>query len=103
MKLVLTAFFLLLISLPALSAEYEVVQKDIKFNVNELKVKLGDTVKFINNDPFFHNIFSLSDTQIFDLGTFPQGTFKSIQFTNKGVVEVECAIHPGMQLKITVE
>ena len=38
-----------------------------------LKAKVGDTISFRNEDPFVHNIFSLSDVQSFDLGTFAKG------------------------------
>ena len=48
-------------------------QKDKSFSVDQLSVKVGDTVKFTNDDPFFHNVFSLSPTSTFDLGSYPQG------------------------------
>lgn len=79
-----------------------VSQKDKKFSATTLKVKVGDTVSFKNEDPFFHNIFSLSDAQTFDLGSFPKGQSKTVTFTKEGKVEVECAIHPEMKLVIDV-
>ncbi len=85
------------------AAEFEVGQKNKAFSVPVLKIKQGDTVKFTNNDPFFHNVFSLSDAKFFDLGSFPQGEFRQVTFDKKGTVEVECAIHPTMKLKIIVE
>lgn len=85
------------------AGSYEVGQTNKKFTVSALTVKVGDTVSFKNNDSFFHNIFSLSDAALFDLGSFPQGDSRSVVFDTSGVVEVECAIHPSMQMKITVE
>ena len=93
----------LILSSNALAVEHEVGQKDKQFTVEAITVAVGDTVKFINEDPFFHNIFSLSDAKFFDLGSFPQGEFKSVTFDAAGVVDVECAIHPGMVMQVTVE
>ncbi len=85
------------------AAEYEVVQKNKTFSVKELTIKAGDTVKFTNEDEFFHNVFSLSDLKTFDLGSYPKGEYKSITFDKAGKVEVECAIHPSMLMTINVE
>lgn len=82
---------------------YEVGQENKKFSVKKLSIKVGDTVKFINQDEFFHNVFSLSDIKFFDLGSFPKGEFKTVVFEEPGVVEVECAIHPNMIMEIEVK
>ncbi len=85
------------------AAEYTVGQSKKNFEKTELTIKVGDTVHFKNNDPFFHNVFSLSDAALFDLGSYPQGKSKSVTFEEAGTVEVECAIHPNMLMTITVE
>lgn len=82
---------------------FEVGQKDKAFTVEKIEIKAGDTIKFTNNDPFFHNVFSLSDTKMFDLGSYPQGESKEVVFDQPGEVDVECAIHPNMQLKVIVK
>ena len=86
----------------AFAGEHVVTQKDKHFNVRQLKVKVGDTVKFRNDDPFFHNIFSLSKTRSFDLGSYPKGEARSVTFDKPGTVEVECAIHPSMKMTVEV-
>jgi plastocyanin len=68
-----------------------------------LKIKVGDSVEFKNMDPYFHNVFSLSDTKLFDLGSYPQGQSKSVTFDKPGMVEVECAIHPEMKMRVEVK
>ena len=78
-------------------------QKGKQFSQSLVKVKVGDTVEFKNSDPFSHNIFSLSDTKAFDLGSYPQGQSRKVVFDKPGTVEVECAIHPAMQMVIEVE
>lgn len=94
---------LLLSANAAIGETYEVGQKDKKFTQDELSIKVGDTVKFTNNDPFFHNVFSLSDAEMFDLGSYPQGESRDVKFTTPGEVEVECAIHPEMRMTIKVQ
>ena len=85
------------------AAETEVLQKNKQFSVKSLKVKVGDSVNFKNEDPFFHNIFSLSAPKTFDLGSYPQGQSKKVTFDKPGVVEVECAIHPEMKMTVEVQ
>ena len=94
---------LLTISFNAVSEEFVVGQKDKKFTVASLKIKVGDKVFFKNEDAFFHNVFSLSDVKFFDLGSFPQGEQREVVFDTPGTVEVECAIHPSMKMVIEVE
>jgi len=67
-----------------------------------MKVKVGDTVDFRNEDEIFHNVFSLSDTKSFDLGSYPKGQGRKVTFDKPGIVEVECSIHPEMHMKIEV-
>jgi plastocyanin len=93
----------LLASNTACAADFTVVQKDKKFSQTKLALKLGDTVNFKNEDPFAHNIFSLSDTKSFDLGSYPKGQSKSVTFDKAGTIEIECAIHPEMKLSVEVK
>ncbi len=87
----------------AQAAELVMTQKGKAFGAKTLKIKVGDSVKFVNEDPFSHNVFSLSSVKSFDLGSYPQGGAKSVTFDKAGSVEVECAIHPDMTLAIEVE
>jgi plastocyanin len=86
----------------ASAGSHEVHQKGNQFDVQSLTVKVGDTVSFRNDDPHFHNIFSLSDAQSFDLGSYPQGESRKVKFDKEGRVDVECAIHPNMKMTIQV-
>jgi plastocyanin len=91
------------LSCSAHAKEFEVTQKDKKFSQKKIAVKIGDSVSFKNEDPFSHNVFSLSDAKTFDLGSYPQGQAKKVTFDKPGEVEVECAIHPDMKLNIEVQ
>lgn len=85
------------------AADFEVAQKDKKFSQKSLTLKVGDSVNFKNEDPFVHNVFSLSDIKTFDLGSYPQGQSKKVTFDKPGTVEIECAIHPDMKLVVEVK
>ena len=78
-------------------------QKNKQFSVKTLKSEFH-SISFKNEDPFVHNIFSLSDTKTFDLGSYPQGQAKSVTFDKPGAaVEIECAIHPDMKLTVGLQ
>jgi plastocyanin len=105
MKLIIAFCTLMLtcISHIAFAAEHEVGQLNKEFTVKEITINQGDKIKFINRDPFFHNVFSLSDVKFFDLGSFPQNEFKEVEFEEKGTIDVECAIHPNMKMVVNVK
>jgi plastocyanin len=83
--------------------EHIVNQKGKSFVQKKVTAKVGDRVKFVNDDPFAHNVFSLSDAKSFDLGSYGQGLGKSIVVDKVGIVEVECAVHPDMKMVIEVQ
>ena len=91
-----------LLALQAHAGEHVVSQKGKAFAPGKLVVQTGDSVRFVNDDPFAHNVFSLSDTKSFDLGSYGQGLSKSVTLDKPGTVEVECAVHPDMKLTIEV-
>lgn len=92
----------LLLASQAQAAEHVVNQKGRAFSTKQLSVKQGDSIKFVNEDPFAHNVFSLSDTKSFDLGSHGQGTARSVVMDKAGSVEVECAVHPDMKMIVDV-
>ncbi|MCV6614956.1 MAG: plastocyanin/azurin family copper-binding protein [Cellvibrionaceae bacterium] len=94
---------LMLTPLMAAAAEHTVSQENQQFSKSEITIAVGDVIKFLNNDEIFHNVFSLSDTKFFDLGSYPKGESRSVTFDKAGVVEVECAIHPDMKMTVNVK
>ncbi|WP_261844639.1 hypothetical protein [Aliamphritea ceti] len=92
-----------LAGMESVAQEYEIGQKNKEFTVKELTVRVGDKMVFTNQDPFFHNIYSLSEKQSFDLGSYPKGNQRSVVAEKPGTLKVECAIHPNMQMIIHVE
>jgi len=67
-----------------------------------LPIMVGTTVEFTNDDPFYHNVFSLSRVREFDLGRYPRGESKQVRFPKAGVVQVFCHIHADMSAYILV-
>jgi hypothetical protein len=62
----------------------------------------GESVNFPNLDPVFHNVFSLSGKNRFDLGLYKDGASKTQSFPEPGVVRVFCNIHPNMTAYVLV-
>lgn len=65
-------------------------------------IPIGSTVRFPNDDPFFHSIFSASETGAFDIGFYPAGPGKEQLFEHAGVLDVRCHIHALMRANIVV-
>ena len=78
------------------------VQKGRAFQPAILAVPVGSTIDFPNKDVVFHNIFSLSTPEPFDLGLYRAGESKSRVFTRPGMYRVFCNIHPEMTAFIAV-
>jgi hypothetical protein len=82
--------------MPARQSVYRLVQKDKMFTPHMLVVPTGSQVEFPNQDPFFHNVFSLFNGKRFDLGLYESGTSRSVRFDREGVSYIFCNIHPEM-------
>jgi plastocyanin len=72
------------------------VQRNKTFEPHLLVVPVGTLVVFPNEDPFFHNIFSLYDGRRFDLGLYESGMSRSVRFDRSGVSFLFCNIHAEM-------
>jgi plastocyanin len=75
----------------------DMTQKDKKFIPGILPIVAGQKVRFPNQDSIYHNVFSISPLQSFDLGQYRgSGKPKIVAFENYGIVPVYCNIHPEM-------
>ena len=77
-------------------------QKNRRFIPETLVVPAGSTVSFPNLDPIFHNVFSLSKPQSFDLGNYPKDHTRTVTFSKPGIVFVNCHLHSNMAAAIVV-
>ena len=74
----------------------QLIQRDKSFHPSLLVIPAGGKVEFPNQDPFFHNVFSLFDGKRFDLGLYESGTTRFVQFDKPGISFIFCNIHPQM-------
>jgi plastocyanin len=71
-------------------------QENKQFFPQVLAVQKGTRVDFPNVDTVFHNVFSVTPDNSFDLGSYQQGASKSMTMTKPGVITVYCNMHPQM-------
>lgn len=74
----------------------QMTQESKRFTPRVLIVPREGKVEFPNNDPVYHNVFSVSGPNRFDLGLYRSGATKSRAFSEPGLVRVYCNIHPQM-------
>jgi plastocyanin len=86
----------------ALAADTTVSQKGKAFSVKEVTLKKGESLTFTNDDNITHNALSRSPGNEFNIGAQTPGASTSVKFDTAGTVDVICAIHPQMRMKVTV-
>lgn len=77
-------------------------QKNARFRPAFAVVSVGQSVEMSNDDFIFHNVFSYSRPNHFDLGIYPAGESRFVTFRSPGVVKTYCSIHENMNATIFV-
>jgi plastocyanin len=77
-------------------------QQQARFAPDFLVVTAGQTVSMPNDDAIYHNVFSYSKPNAFDLGVYPAGEARSVTLRHAGVVRTYCSIHESMTGTILV-
>ena len=100
---ILAAMILLPIGSPS-AAEYVVSQKDREFIPGELRIKVGDTLTFVNAEKRRrHNVYSKSsDFDYVNIRKQQPGDKDSVVIKNAGKLELRCALHPKMAMIVYV-
>jgi plastocyanin len=66
-------------------------------------IRRGTTIEFPNHDNIYHNVFSHSAGNSFDLGLYNSGApAKSHAFRTAGAADIYCNIHPNMAASVLV-
>jgi plastocyanin len=86
---------------PAAGATVAVSMKNIQFAPKSVTAKVGQTVKWTNDDSVDHNVTATSG-ETFKSSTFGQGATYSHKLTKAGTISYVCTIHPGMAGTIIV-
>jgi plastocyanin len=71
-------------------------QRDARFAPRFLAVAAGQTVDMPNDDAIYHNVFSYSKPNDFDLGLYPAGQSRAVKLRHPGAVKLYCSIHESM-------
>jgi hemoglobin len=77
-------------------------QRNKTFWPRLLAVPPGSTVAFPNFDSFYHNVFSSSSTQPFDIGLYKNGQSREMKFDKPGLIRLGCNVHANMAAWIFV-
>jgi plastocyanin len=68
-----------------------------------LAARVGDTIRFVNDDGADHVVFVPTAGHAVDLGAQEPGTEKTLPLMKPGTFEVECVNHDHMLLTVEVE
>jgi len=85
------------------AAELTVSQKKRQFKPNILNAKLGDTVVFMNDDRYPHNLSSKTPGFEFNVRKQMPGDKFAMKLDKRGRFQIDCVIHPRMKMTVNVE
>lgn len=81
----------------------EIKQENKQFSPRLAVVQVGTNVVFPNFDAIYHNVFSTSPHNSFDLGSYRAGDKpRTVTLTTPGVVEIFCNMHQKMSADVLV-
>jgi hemoglobin len=88
---------------PRRTPKFRVIeQRNKMFAPHLIAVPVGSTVAFPNFDSIYHNVFSLSQPQRFDLGMYKGGDMREMKFAKPGIIRLGCNIHANMSAYLVV-
>lgn len=93
---------LAVVAVPAHAADHTVTMKGMRYSPATLDAKVGDVVKFVNDDTMNHNVFVPTRGFGVDLGVQRPETTLELPLLKPGTFEVECVPHPDMLMTIRV-
>lgn len=79
----------------------EIHMKDFAFDPTDVKVKVGQTVKWINDDTAPHD--AVADDGQFKSDQFGQGGTFEYKADKAGTISYVCTLHSNMKATLTVE
>lgn len=79
----------------------DVQMKNTSFQPASVTAKVGQTVKWTNEDSFAHNVKATKGEE-FKSKDFGQGGTYSYKLDKAGTISYVCTIHPGMMGTVTV-
>jgi plastocyanin len=79
-----------------------VTMKNLAFHPPAIHAKVGQTVKWTNDDTPAHNVTYVSGPKFTSSGTLNNGATFSLKLTQAGTIHYFCSIHPFMKAVIVV-
>jgi plastocyanin len=79
---------------PVQSGVVQIAYRNIAIFPDTVKVKVGSTIVWTNNDPVEHNVTSHSGPTSFASKNFGQGQSFRVTLSRTGVIHYLCTIHP---------
>ena len=86
---------------PAAGGTVAISMKNIQFVPKSMTAKVGQTVKWTNDDSVDHNVTATSG-ETFKSKNFAQGGTYSYKLDKAGTIKYVCTIHPGMSGTLVV-
>jgi plastocyanin len=85
----------------AASGTVAVTMKNIQFSPKSISAKVGQTVKWTNDDTVDHNVVATAG-ETFKSKNFGPGATYAYKLDKAGTIKYVCTIHPGMEGTIVV-
>ena len=82
---------------------HTVSQRHRNFSQSQIAIARGDSIRFTNDDEFFHQIYVDSKEMNFDSDEQRPGQTIEVNFPRPGSFPVRCHIHPKMLLMVQVQ
>ncbi|MBM3571704.1 MAG: amicyanin [Alphaproteobacteria bacterium] len=92
----------LALAAPAQAAEITVAAKDDSYQPRSVSARVGDTIKFVNQDFVDHNVLVPTLGFAVNPGVMKPNQASTIPLGKAGTFDVHCVFHPGMKMKVTV-
>ena len=87
---------------PALAAEHVVKMTGNDYEPKEIRAKVGDTLRFVNEDGIDHAVFVATKDHAVNLGMQKPKAETRLQLRQAGRFEIECMNHGHMRVVVTV-
>jgi plastocyanin len=85
-------------ALPALT----ISQRNLTFSPAFQVLTLGQELRLPNDDDVAHNVYAMNGPNRFNFGIYKKGEFRSIKFSETGVVDLYCSLHKDMHARLFV-
>lgn len=89
-------------ALPARAAEHVVRMAGAGYTPDRIDARVGDTIRFVNDDGMNHDVFVPTAGHGIDLGRQEPGDERVMTLGKAGTFEAECVFHDHMLLTVAV-